>query len=371
MTGVKIQKKVLLVGPSREALGGVANYYRTIYPMLEEPGLDISYFPIGSAHASFGFLSPLWDQIRLAAKLVSYQPDLVHVNPSFSLKSFLRDMLFITMSRLSGAKCVVFFRGWQVAFVQKIEDRFLWLFKRTYGNVDLIIVLAQEFRDKLVDWQISAPVVIETTTVPDLISRSFDLEVKLELQRKSEPVTVVYMGRLDQGKGIMEMLSAVELLGEKGLDVPLVIAGAGSIEDDVRRRIKESQQLRSQVEFVGYVRDEDKIAVMLRGDIFCLISSGEGMPNALLEAMAFGMALITCPTGGIKDIVIDGENGFFVEQQDIEDIAGKMEALNSDRLLLSAIAVKNCHLAQERFMASKVSRRLLNIYKRVLGDLLS
>lgn len=366
--GNKGSKKVLVVGPSLEGLGGVANYYRSTYPLLEEGGFNISYLPIGGAQASFGKLSPLMDQLRLLKALVSIRPDLVHINPSLNLRSFIRDMLFVVSAKLLGAKCMVLFHGWEHDFAAKIEKNFLWLFRATFGRADFFMVLATEFKDKLTSWGISAPVQVETTAVPDDLTKEFDPDAKIARLKSGQSLTVMYLGRFEREKGILETLEAVEILLDQGLDIQLIVAGSGDIEDEICARIEQSSTLRASVEFVGYVRDQAKVSVMARGDVFCFPTNfGEGLPTALLEAMAFGMALVTCPIAGIKDIVQDGKNGFFVDQHDVKDIAQKIEKLHSDRALLSTIAEHNYQLANDRFMASKVSHRILGFYSSVLG----
>jgi len=71
---------------------------------------------------------------------------LVHVNPSLDIKSFIRDGLLIQQAKKNGTPVIVFFRGWDKKFAQKIQSFFLPLFRFFYGKSDAFIVLASDFK---------------------------------------------------------------------------------------------------------------------------------------------------------------------------------------------------------------------------------
>src|SRR5690554_78220 len=138
--------RVLITGPALDDPGGVANYYRTVLPVLRQDGrLNVDYLPIGRGGGGPALLRFLRDQRRLRQRLAETSPDLLHVNPSLNPKSFIRDGLFIRQAKRGGVPVVVFFRGWDEAFADRIDGRWLSFFRHTYGRADAFVVLASAF----------------------------------------------------------------------------------------------------------------------------------------------------------------------------------------------------------------------------------
>ncbi len=103
--------KVLITGPSLRDQGGVANYYNAVLPWLPGNGIEAEYVEIGSTHAGKRARLILRDQVRVWRAAGRLQPDIVQVNPSLDIRSFLRDGLFLLLARLRGRPVLVFFRG--------------------------------------------------------------------------------------------------------------------------------------------------------------------------------------------------------------------------------------------------------------------
>ena len=91
------------------------------------------------------------------------------------------------------------------------------------------------------------------------------------------------------------------------------------------------------------------------------------MPTAVLEAMVFGLPVVSRSVGGLKDFFINGKFGYITESRDPSVFAALIEKLIADRHLMTKMSV-NCHnYAKKRFMASMVTARLENIYREVLS----
>jgi glycosyltransferase involved in cell wall biosynthesis len=90
------------------------------------------------------------------------------------------------------------------------------------------------------------------------------------------------------------------------------------------------------------------------------------LPISVLEALAFGMPVITCAVGGLADIFKDSEMGTFVPLRDPEAIAGAIDQMIGNREAMARIAEYNHAYAKEKFLAPRVAMRLLRIYKKTL-----
>jgi glycosyltransferase involved in cell wall biosynthesis len=91
------------------------------------------------------------------------------------------------------------------------------------------------------------------------------------------------------------------------------------------------------------------------------------MPNSVLEAMGFGLPVITTPVGGIIDFFEDNKNGLFVKMKSSISIKDKVELLINDKLLMRNIAVRNHQYARENFKASVVAKRNEEIFKTIMN----
>lgn len=356
--------RVLITGPALRDEGGVANYYNAVLRHLAADGrYEVEYFELGSTKGAMGALHPVADQAGFQRMLERFRPDLVHVNPSLTLKSFFRDGLIIAQARLRRIPVIVFFRGWARSTEERVDRELGWLFRQTYGRANGFIVLASRFRDKLVEWGVKAPVFLETTTVPDVVMTSFAIGERVEQLRRDPLLKVLFLARLEREKGVVETLEAVEMLLRRGVPVSLTIAGNGPAMDELRRFLASHDGLGSSVELAGYVRGDAKRELFLRHHVYCFPSEyWEGMPNSVLEAMALGMPIVTCPVGGLADFFEDGRMGHLVPNRDASLVAEKLEWLARDREAAATMSAYNHAYATKRFLAPDVARRLGEIY---------
>lgn len=131
---------------------------------------------------------------------------------------------------------------------------------------------------------------------------------------------LVYVGRLSAEKGVPILFESMSRLKERNYEVELTLLGDGPDRGFLENLSKE-MGIEDRVHFGGFV-DQDTIARTLReSDVFVLPSFAEGIPVALMEAMAIGIPVITTYVGGITELVIDGETGQVCYPSDPEGLA--------------------------------------------------
>jgi glycosyltransferase involved in cell wall biosynthesis len=137
----------------------------------------------------------------------------------------------------------------------------------------------------------------------------------------SQPLRLLFVGRLAIEKGLNYLVDAVSLCKTEGLDLELTIVGDGD-ERKLLESLVEKQNLQHFVDFKGFIPLGEALqAVYRRADVFVLPSTSEGMPKVLLEAMANGLVVIASRVGGIPTLVRDGVNGLLVEPRSSVAIA--------------------------------------------------
>lgn len=128
------------------------------------------------------------------------------------------------------------------------------------------------------------------------------------------------------------------------------------------RRLVERARERCQVRHIEFT--DDVVSYLQASAVFCLPSDSEGMPAALLEALACGIPAITTPISGCRDCVRDGINGFVVEPN-LEDIAEKMEVLLSDVRLREEMSLNARRTVEELYLGEKTIYDYYSLFNRV------
>lgn len=185
--------------------------------------------------------------------------------------------------------------------------------------------------------------------------------------RSNGTPVVLFSSRMLVTKGLLEFVEATRMLKEKGLTARFALAGRtdpgnpANIPEEQIAAWKESGLL----EWWGW-RD-DMPATLAQADIFCLPSYREGVPNALLEAAACGLPIVTTDVPGCRDVVTHGLNGLLVPVRNAAVLAEALETLLSDAGLRHQMGAAGREIAVNRFGLDKVNEETLSIYQRFLS----
>jgi glycosyltransferase involved in cell wall biosynthesis len=357
-------EKVLILVPAYSALGGIKNYYKTLKGLFTIPVL---YQYRGGRNQPFrgGFFTEgrriIHDISEYIKHLQSKRILLVHLNTSLSLASVLRDGIYILLAKFYKVKFIVFFRGWSDETVLAIEKHYLSLFRYVFFKSEAIITLSTKSKKTLLNWGYYREIYLETTLVDDNLLSDFTLDMRISKQAKSEFV-ILFLARLQKEKGIYELLQAFNMLSIKYPSMRLIIAGSGTEENNLKKTIKGNK-----IVMTGHIEGKEKAEVYLSSDLYVLPSYTEGMPNSVLEAMAFALPVICTPVGALSEIILDGENGIITEEADSQLIAEAIEKLYLNADLRTRISQLNYSFAQQ-FYSTEVVKRLEGIYQKVLHE---
>jgi L-malate glycosyltransferase len=182
------------------------------------------------------------------------------------------------------------------------------------------------------------------------------------LRNKEKFIITLGGTRVTARKGIMYLLEAMGELHQKYPRLYLTVIGEGDEKEDLER-LAEKLKIQDKIIFLGRI-DYKKIAAYYQeASAFILPSLNEGMSNAMLEALASGLPIIATDTGGTRELVSDGENGFIIKMKDSEDIARKLEVLINDSDLRLKMSTKSRKKALEMSWEN-VALKYYEIYKK-------
>lgn len=164
---------------------------------------------------------------------------------------------------------------------------------------------------------------------------------KIENQIQSRDYKIGFIGSLHPIKGVQNFVQAIPLLIENKKRLKFVIIGDGILGKELKFLIKE-YELNNLVEFIGWVPHEDVPKYLNELKMIVLPSFTEGLPNIMLEAMACGTPVLATSVGSIIDVIIDGENGFIMQNNSPMCIAANIERVldtpDIDRIVTNARA---------------------------------
>ena len=348
----QILKNTLIAVPST-SIGGVANYYKSIYPYLKNH--NISYLPIGiNKPGTLSIISLIKSIYDLKNKINKKNYSVYIVNPSLDIKSIIRDTILVMIAKNNALRVIIFFRGWNVNY-ERCINIFPSLIRPLLKNANCIIVLSSDFKKALRKWGFNKHISIETTTfnrdILDFIKKN---------KNKSDTLNLLFLSRLLKEKGIYTTIDTFRLIRRKNKNVKLIIAGDGPEKENIIKLTSKDES----IEILGWLEGKEKYQKLKNSDIFIFPTyHNEGMPNSILEAMAFGLPVITRNVGGLKDFFKNEKNGFITKSKDPKIFAKYLERLLVDNKLRKNISNYNTNYAMKVFSPEIVSSRIIKIIK--------
>ncbi len=150
------------------------------------------------------------------------------------------------------------------------------------------------------------------------------------------PLSLLYVGRIDEEKGIPELIAAARILHAEGRPFSLSVVGFGRMGAWLRRELELHPEL--PIEYLGAVEDRAALMELFKAaEIFVLPSHHEGFARVLYEAMLKSCAIVTTMVGGIPAVMKDEENCLAIPVGSAEAIAGAVRRLMDDRALVHDI----------------------------------
>ncbi len=327
---------------------------------VREQGFPIWTFPQPGAitRSLPGKLTTVFKQLRRTLSLSWYllrnRIDVLHVHAVAlsSLEAHLASLLTRTPIVVTHHATIEWFRPYWT----RQTDMILWLEKRRTRQVACPYpAAAQELRELgMSDDQLHiVPFCADETRFNGSIT----------LPKAGEPIILITVSRLVEGKGHVELLDAIASLRDKLPQLRLHIAGDGPARATIEQHIAKLN-LGNQVKMLGRIPHAAVPDLMRQSHVIVLASymGGETFPVCLLEAMCIGMPCIGTRWFGIPDIIADGKTGFVVEPRDAKGLAVAIDKLVSDPDFFAQTSAQAAQRAQAEFTGHAVAGRYAQLY---------
>ena len=200
--------------------------------------------------------------------------------------------------------------------------------------------------------------------------RSVSLNTKQE-HRSPLTVNLLFLSNLIPSKGVYVLLDACKILKDRGVAFQCNFVGGESKEMDRRvfeQAVKE-RGLEGCVLYHGPKYGEEKEQYWRMADVFVFPTfyHNECMPLTILEAMQYGLPVVSTDEGAVPDMVADGENGFVCRRKDVEGLAMALERLLQDEALRHRMGAEGYRIYQEKFTLSCFEHRFTEILREMNG----
>lgn len=274
-----------------------------------------------------------------------------------SYNSFRRKKLLLDYALLLGYKVIYHLHGGE--FNKFAPAYGIERIRRVFNKCSAVIVLSKSWQQLLAgSWQINNTVILNNIVPkPDMPVRKTGGSSMLQL---------TFLGIIGDRKGIFDLLQV--LSADNGFyrnKIRLTVGGNGEISR-LQKFIAE-HGLQDMVKYSGWISGEDKKQLLQSTDIFLLPSHDENLPVSVLEAMSYGIPVITTPVGGIPEVIKDEHNGLLVTPGDPTELDQAMKKLIASAELRRKMSANNLIDIQE-FFPEKIMRQLQQIYESVLSD---
>jgi glycosyltransferase involved in cell wall biosynthesis len=183
-------------------------------------------------------------------------------------------------------------------------------------------------------------------------------------QRYVGKTLIGFIGRLIDGKGVIDLLQALANISEK--DFACFIVGDGPERAALEKFIKD-HNLTEKVIFFGHKNFIEAIAILKSCDIFVNPSYTEGIPTSVIEAALCQKAILTTDVGGTPEIITGKGDGIFIKPKDITALQKHLEKLLGDSALREALAHKAFETVREKFHWPRAAKQYLEVFNALLN----
>jgi glycosyltransferase involved in cell wall biosynthesis len=366
---------VLLVAPAAKT-GGIARFAELVLhseigswfvlfdtsrpPKNSTKGSGVGYrllFDAGLKRASVGIWTALASLIRFPIAVIRIRPGIVYLTVS-SHWPFWEHSIYLLVAKLLNTKVVFHYLGALTQFWDGSSTLTRRVIKWVMSQADLVVVLSELTRQFLLRAGVPGPV----RTLPSSVPAQFSLrEDCVSRQDTEDGVRVLFLGGASGfRKGVRDLSRAIELFRTRGYDqryhVRFVLCGGDQVWS-VRKDLEKKGAL-GFTEFRGWISEQEKLDLYRHASIFVLPSYNEGMPYAIVEAMAAGLPIIATDVGSIPEVVEDSVNGYLTSPGDAAALVSALLRLANSPELRRQMGLSNIQKAAGEYSLDAVTRKL-------------
>lgn len=291
--------------------------------------------------------------------LIKFKPDIIYFTLTPIGNSFYRDVLIVMLLKLSKTKIVYHLHGKGIYKKTKnskiIRTIYKCVFKNTYV-IHLSRILKEDI--SLVNTKVKSYV------IPNGINR---LNHFNKNRNNDKPKKLLFLSNLAENKGLIMFLLACKSLKNNNIPFVANIVGRETTlisEQDLKDKIIELH-LEKEVTYLGPRYDDEKETILENSEIFVFPTYNDCFPLVLLEALKYGLPVISTNEGAISEIIDDGKNGYVVERKNQEQLNNKLKKLVLDEKKIQEFSNNSREKFNKYYTTEAYEKNMLSVLKSI------
>ena len=353
----KDKKSVLVIGPSPlKSRGGMATIMEGI-----ESDSDLRNNYAVDIYGSYVDGNRIKVYIYSFFKIIKFffivnKYEIFHIHAA-SRGSTFRKGIYVCIVKLWRKRVIFHIHGAEyIKFYNEISDYQKKLVLGILNKADMVVALSNEWKEMFE----------QTFFIKNCYVVENGIEMSLYKEAKCDCRTYIkkfaVLGRLGKRKGTYDLVRAIELAVREVPDLVCYIAGDGEIE--AINKIIISKKLEKNIKLLGWISQEEKIALLKKVSTLVLPSHDEGLPMAILEGMASGKAIISTPVGAIPE-VIGCENGILVPVENVDALSNAIVKCCKNPDMVQQFSINNIEKINQKYSREIMHRKIKDLYEKV------
>ena len=302
-----------------------------------------------------------------------YQPDIVHTHASKSgaigRLAAIKENVPIIVHTFHGHVFHSYFGKFKTQFYKSVER---YLAKKSTA----IVTISDIQKNELVNIHRIMP-----KNKAKVINLGFDL-TKFQTNQEEKRLKFVEEYRIDENEvciGIIGRLTAIKnhqmffeviknVASKTDQTIKVFVIGGGELENELKTQAKiiENKLDKSIFTFTSWIKDVD--VPLSRLDVVCLTSHNEGTPVSLIEAQASNVVVMSTNVGGVKDILIEGETGYVIDDFSVNEYSNKLLDLIENKEKRQKMSQNGWDYVKEKFHYTTLCKNMENLYLELLKE---
>ncbi len=368
--------RVLLSGHLPPPVTGIGIYYQTLLSSSLPKRVNLRFIDTslrrrpGSETGKWSPLnvvSAIGDCLRFARAVLTQRPEICHIATTYGL-SFLKHSICVLIARILGSKVLLHPHCSLYFLYERKGKTWQWFVREVIGLCHGVAVLSKE-------WNTLQEIIpgCRLYYLPNAIDLQIYARVgqeKIESEADKSCLRVLYLGHIGQEKGSFDLVCAARTVLEEDRPVVFDIVGQEQAAGDLQRLMTEIRDagLETFIHVRAPVVGAEKIELFRSADLFVYPSYHEGMPMAIMEAMACGLPIIATRVGGVPDLICSGLTGLLVPPGQPDQLANAIRQLAVNPQLRKSMQVRSFQWAHANFDIENLVSRLVQIYRMLLSS---
>jgi len=353
--------KVLMIGSNLKVPGGITRVIKNYIEAGIQEKVDFEYF--ATYYGKGNFLNLVYFIVKYIKLFVilslpnSGNYDIAHIHMSYK-GSFIRKKYIIKLLTMKKIPVVLHMHGSQFKDYYRNSDvNQRRIITKTLDKASVIIALGESWEEFYKS--------ISKTKVISVDNAVFPKNMK---ENTSNKEYITCMGVISKRKGTFDLVDvAAKLKGKIDEKYKFLLAGNGEI-GEINKKIRD-YGLDDMFIIPGWISKQSKIdEIYEKSIIYILPSYNEGMPMSILEAMSFGLPIISTNVGSISSVV-KPDNGYIVEPGDIDKMANLIVEVINDENKRNIMKESNLNKIHEHYNVNKSLEIIIEIYSKVINEI--